>query len=99
MSFDYEQLEKELETACDEIHKDFIKRYSMGVYVSVGGSKLEAFISEMQREFESTAINFLTRHSLQKNAQARKRALAITKLYAKKCVDDFSKINRDTAAE
>jgi hypothetical protein len=99
MTFDYEKLERELEIACDEVHKDFVKRFNDGVYISVGGAKLEAFFNEMQKEFETAALEFLTRRSLQKNAQARKRALAITKLYAKKCVDDFSKVNRDTAAE
>lgn len=99
MPFDYEKLEKELEITCDEVRKDFMAKFASGTYISVRGSKLEAFINELQKEFENAALDFLSRRSLEKNARARKRALAITKLYAKKCVDDFSRIDKDIAAE
>lgn len=99
MVFDYEELEKELETACEEVHKDFVSKFNNDVYISVGGAKLEAFINELQKQFENTALDFINKHGLQKNLRAKKRALAITKLYAKKCIDDFSKVNKDIAAE
>lgn len=93
MTFDYEKLERDLEGACEVVHQDFLKKFSQSdSYTSVGGAKLEAFINGLQAEFEKTAINFLKKHGLDDDAEARKRALAITKLYAKKCVDDFSKV-------
>jgi hypothetical protein len=99
MTFDYDKLEKELAAACEEVHKEFLLKFSNTIYVSVGGAKLEAFINELQKEFEATALEFLTNAGLEKDVHARKRALAITKLYAKRCVEDFSKVNRDIAAE
>ena len=93
MTFDYVKLEKDLEEACESVHKDFIEKFSNDEsYVSVGGSKLEAFITDLQAEFENAAFSFLKKHNLDKDAEAKKRALTITKLYAKRCVEDFSRV-------
>lgn len=94
MTFDYEKLESDLVEACQSVHKDFLKKFSDdNSYLSVGGAKLEAFISGIQSEFESVAIDFLTRHGLMADTEAKRRALNITKLYAKRCVEDFSRVN------
>lgn len=93
MTFDYEKLEKDLVEACEAVHKDFLQRFSSNEdYVSIGGAKLEAFINGLQSEFENAAISFLEKHNIEKDAEAKKRALAITKMYAKKCIEDFSKV-------
>jgi len=92
MSFKYRELEKQLENSCNQLHKDFFQKFSTERYLSVGGSKLEIFINELQREFENTGITFLANNKLEKDAQAKKRVFTITKLYAKKCIEDFSKV-------
>jgi hypothetical protein len=94
MTFYYEKLESDLEEACQNVHNDFLKKFGKTKsYVSVGGAKLEAFIDGIQREFESAAIEFLTRHNLMADSEAKRRALNITKLYAKRCVEDYSRVN------
>jgi len=92
MDFNYKELEKKLETACVQLHKDFYKKFNSDIYLSAGGSKLESFITNLQKEFENTAVNFLKGHNLEKDAEAKKRVFSITKLYAKKCIEDFSKV-------
>ena len=92
MSFKYKELEKQLENSCNQLHKDFFQKFSTERYLSVGGSKLEIFINELQKEFENTGITFLANNKLEKDAQAKKRVFTITKLYAKKCREDFSKV-------
>ncbi len=92
MVFDYKELEEQLTIACNDVHEDFLKRFNSDIYISAGGAKLEIFINDLQKEFESAAAAFLKKYSLEKDAEAKKRVLTITKLYAKKCVEDFSKI-------
>ena len=92
MDFDYKELEEDLVKACDAVHKDFQKNFNNDVYISAGGSKLEAFINNLQAEFENTAGTFIRRHNLEKDAEAKKKVLTITKLFAKKCIEDFSKL-------
>lgn len=94
MKINYTELEKDLEDACYTVHKDFMERFAGNdSIVSVGGAKLEAFITDLQNEFENAAFSFLRRHALEKDLEARRRALAITKLHAKRCVEDFSKVD------
>ena len=92
MEFNYKELEKKLENSCVQLHKDFYKKFNTDLYLSAGGSKLESFITDLQKEFENTALNFLTTHNLEKDTEAKKRVFSITKLYAKKCIEDFSKV-------
>lgn len=92
MSFDYNDLERQLEKACVDVNKVFHKKYNNNMYLSAGGAKLEAFINDLQQEFESTATNFIKNNSLEKDTEAKKRIFAITKLYAKKCIEDFSRV-------
>jgi lipopolysaccharide biosynthesis protein len=92
MTFDYKELEEQLAIACNEVHQDFLKRFNSDVYISAGGARLEIFINDLQKEFESTAAAFLKKYDLEKDTEAKKKVLTITKLYAKKCIDDFSKI-------
>jgi len=92
MGFDYKELEEQLATACNEVHKDFLQRFHSEIYISAGGARLETFINDLQKEFERTASSFLKKHDLEKDSEAKKRVLTITKLYAKKCTEDFSKI-------
>lgn len=92
MSFNYRELENLLEESCKQLHKDFYKKFNKDVYLSAGGSKLETFINDLQIEFENVAVTFVSNHKLEKNAEAKKRIFAITKFYAKKCIEDFSRI-------
>ena len=92
MEFNYKQLEKKLENVCVQLHKDFYKKYNSELYLSAGGSKLESFITDLQKEFEITAVTFLAEHKIEKDTEAKRRVFNITKLYAKKCIEDFSKI-------
>lgn len=93
MSFNYKELEIELEKACTLIHKDFLEKFkSNKSYVSPGGANLEAFITDLQKEFENTTITFLKERGLDKDAKAKNKALAITKMCAKNCLEGFNKV-------
>ena len=95
MNLNYKELENELEEACTLIHKDFLDKFkSDKSYVSPGGAKLEAFITDLQKEFENTTLNFLKEKGLDKDAKAKSRALAITKMCAKKCLEGFNKVEK-----
>lgn len=88
----YELLELELERVCAEVQKDFFVRFKNGVYISAGGAQIELFIDELQSAFEGVAAEFIKSQKLEKSAAARKKILAITKQQAKKCIEEFSKI-------
>ena len=92
MSFQYKELEKQLEESCSQLHKDFYRKFNNDTYLSAGGAKLESFINDLQKQFEITAVSFLAKYNLEKDAEAKKRVFTITKLYAKKCIEDFSKV-------
>ncbi|AWH85812.1 hypothetical protein HYN59_12140 [Flavobacterium album] len=92
MSFDYKELEEQLAIACNDVHQDFLRRFNSDIYISAGGARLEIFINDLQKEFEGAAMSFLKKYNLEKDTEAKKRILTITKLYAKKCIEDFSKI-------
>lgn len=93
MTFDYEKLERDLGEACEAVHQLFQKKFSRdNAYASMGGAKLESFISDLKAEFEGATFKFLQDNNLAHDPEARKRALTIAKLYAKKCVEDFSKV-------
>lgn len=88
----YELLEQELEKVCAEVQKDFFVRFKNGVYISAGGAQIELFIEELQSAFEKAAASFIKSQQLSKNATARKKVLALTKQHAKRCIEEFSKI-------
>lgn len=92
MGLHYHELEKHLENACSRVQTEVLNDYSNNSYISAGGAKLEAFISRLQEEFETVAAAFLKKHKLEKKADARRRVLAITKVRAKKCIENFGKI-------
>ncbi|WP_159799370.1 hypothetical protein [Flavobacterium sp. MK4S-17] len=92
MSFDYKKLEKELESACSILQKEFQTKFDSNRHISVRGAQLEAFIEELQKKFENTADAFLQHHALEKDIEARKKVLTIVKLYAKKCIEEYSKV-------
>jgi uncharacterized protein YbcI len=92
MSFNYKELENQLQESCNQLHKDFYKKFSNDIYLSAGGAKLETFINDLQKEFENVAVTFVANHKLEKDTEAKKRIFSITKLYAKRCIEDFSKI-------
>jgi hypothetical protein len=92
MDLKYKELEKQLEKACANVHRDFNKKFNSEIYLSAGGSKLEAFINDLQQELEVTASTFLKENSLEKDAEARKRVFTMVKLQAKKCVESYSRI-------
>ena len=52
MVFDYEKLEEELKESCEEINQEFLIRFNNDVYISAGGSKLETFINELQKDLK-----------------------------------------------
>ena len=93
MTFDYEKLERDLNDACEAVHQDFQKKFNEDdSYTSMGGAKLEVFINDLKAEFEGATFKFLEKNDLTGDPEARKRALTIAKLYAKKCIEDFSKV-------
>lgn len=91
MNFDYNELERQLEKVCADINTKFQKNFNNNMYLSAGGAKLEAFINDLQGAFETVASKFIKDNSLEKDTEAKKRIFNITKLYAKKCIEDFSK--------
>jgi uncharacterized protein YbcI len=88
----YKELEKQLEKACSNVLKDFNKKFNNEIFLSAGGSKLEAFITDLKQELETTASAFLSENHLEKNPEARKKVFNMVKLQAKKCVEGFSRI-------
>jgi len=92
MNFNYKELENQLQESCSLLHKDFFKKFNNDIYLSAGGAKLESFINDLQKEFENVAVTFVATHKLEKNTEAKKRIFAITKFYAKKCMEDFSRM-------
>ncbi|KOS07945.1 hypothetical protein AM493_19205 [Flavobacterium akiainvivens] len=92
MELKFKEFEKRLEKACGNVHRDFSKKYNSDIYLSAGGSKLEAFISDLQQELEITATTFLKENNLEKDAEARKRVFTMIKFQAKRCVESFSRI-------
>lgn len=92
MNSKFRELKEQLEAACREVHKDFLIKFNNDTYISAGGAKLEAFITELQKEYENVATTFLKNHGMEKDVEARKKVLAITKVYAKLCIEEFSKI-------
>jgi len=93
MTFDYKELERRLEEACEEVHKDFLDKFKDNeAYISAGGAKLEIFFTDLQKEFADAAVTFIKKNGLESDPEAKKRALTITKLYAKRCVDDYSRV-------
>lgn len=92
MNSKFGELKEQLEAACREVHKDFLNKFNNDTYISAGGAKLEAFITELQKEYENVASGFLKKHGLEKDVDDRKKVLAITKAFAKKCIEEFSKI-------
>lgn len=95
MGFNYRELEMKLEEACAFIHNDFLDKFKNDrSYVSPGGAKLEAFITDLQKEFENATMTFLKEKGLDSDAKSKSKALAITKLCAKKCLDGFNKVDK-----
>lgn len=92
MNFNYKELEDQLQESCSNLHKDFYKKFYNDITLSAGGSKLETFINDLQKQFNNVAAAFVANHNLEKDAEAKKKIFGITKLYAKKCVEDFSRI-------
>lgn len=88
----YKKFEEDLDAACSMVKMDFFGRFKDGVYISAGGANLENFINDLQKEFESVAVNFIKTNSLENDHAARKKVLAIAKQHAKKCIEEFSKI-------
>ena len=74
------------------VQQEFLKRFKDGVYISAGGSNLETFINDLQKEYEALAVRFINENGLESNTAARKRVLTVAKQYAKKCTEEFSKI-------
>jgi len=95
MGLNFKELESRLSEACQIVHREFITEFNNDKnYVSPRGAKLEAFINNLQSEFENTTIDFLKEEGLEANAKAKSKALAIAKLCAKKCLEDFNKIKK-----
>ena len=92
MDTNYHELEENLHNACEDVHQEFSRKFKSNMYISAGGSKLEIFINDLQKEFENVTATFLKKHNLEKDTEAKKRALAITKSFAKKCIEEFSKL-------
>ena len=93
MGFDHKELEGKLEEACSNLHQDFLHRFrNDSGYLSPGGAKLEAFITDLQKEFENTTLSFLKQEGLESDAKAKSKALAIAKICARKCLEGFNKV-------
>lgn len=93
MTFDYNELEIRLVEVCKDVHETFLRKFNANTaYLSAGAMRLEAFLQQLQQEFDAAAVKFLKLHNLQNDPQSKRHALTITKLYAKKCMEDFSRV-------
>jgi hypothetical protein len=90
MGFNHKELEEKLGEACGIVHNKFLRRFSDNAYISAGGAKLETLINDLQQEFEDTTLTFLKERGLHNNAKAKAKAVAIAKVCARKCLENFN---------
>lgn len=94
MQLDYAEFEKELDSACNFTFKKFLSEFNNdSTYVSAGGAKLEVFIDSLQKEFDKATIAFLAKYKAEYDPEAKRKLLTIAKARAKKCIEEFSKVD------
>ncbi|WP_330444202.1 MULTISPECIES: hypothetical protein [unclassified Flavobacterium] len=87
---DYNELESRFHCACEDAIGELSMQYKTH-YHSAG--KLEDFFGLIQTEFERVVEIFTHKNNLAEDKEAQRRINAIAKEYAKKCVDDYGKVN------
>ena len=88
---DYSELENNFDCACQNAIKGLSEQFKVH-YLGAGPAKLEIFFGLIKTEFERTESMFITEYKII-DKEALQRIKAIAKNYARKCLDDYGKIN------
>ena len=88
---DYSALENDFDCACQNVINELSEQYKVH-YLGAGPAKLEVFFDLIKNEFEKTESTFITQYNVT-DKEALQRIKAIAKNYARKCVEDYGKIN------
>jgi hypothetical protein len=92
MELDYENLGKRFDCACQDVISKLSSVYKDD-YRGAGAEKLSAFLDLIQQEFDAAESNFIRDNEIGSDARALQDVKSIAKLYAKKCLTDYSKVS------
>ena len=92
MNLNYQDLEKQFDCACQDAVKDLSVQYKSD-YQEGGPGKLTAFLELIQQQFDTVEAGFIHEHNLAGDPEALRRIKSIAKAFAKRCVEDYGKIN------
>ena len=92
MALNYEELESRFDCACNDAVSDLSQQYKTD-YENGGPGKLSAFLELIQMRFDQVESIFIRDNELHVDVEGLRRIKAIAKHYAKKCLDDYSKIS------
>lgn len=91
MAINYEDLENRFSCACDDAIKHLSFRYDSD-YKTKGPEKLNSFLGVIQWYFDNVEKGFIEQHVLMEDEEALRRIKIIARMFAKRCVDDYSKL-------
>lgn len=92
MGLDYENLGQRFDCACQEVINKLSTVYQDD-YRGAGLEKLSAFLELIQQEFDAAENNFIRDNEIGSDTRALQEIKSIAKLYAKKCLTDYSKVS------
>ncbi|MCO6146548.1 hypothetical protein [Flavobacterium sp. NRK1] len=92
MALNYEDLEKRFDCACNDAVSDLSVQYK-NTYQTGGPGRLSAFLELIKLQFEQVESAFIRDNELSVDIEALRRIKLIAKSYAKKCLDEYSKIS------
>lgn len=91
-TIDYTELESKFDCACQDVISSLSSQYKEH-YRGAGPGKLEVFFELIKFEFDKVLDVFIHTHSIKENKEVMQRIQVIAKNHAKKCIDDYGKIN------
>ncbi|RWW92230.1 hypothetical protein [Flavobacterium cerinum] len=91
MAINYEDLEDRFNCACDDAVKELSIRYDSD-YRSQGPGKLNSFLEVIQWHFDNVETGFIEQNVLVRDDEAFRRIKTIARTFAKRCIDDYSKL-------
>lgn len=91
MDVDYEDLENKFNCACDDAVKQLSIQYDSD-YKAQGVGKLNSFLEIIQWHFDNVEKGFVEQNVLMEDNEALRRIKIIARAFAKKCIDDYSKL-------
>ena len=90
---DYSLLESDFDCACGDVIKKLSEAYRSGYHTGSPGM-LEAFLDLIKSEFEKAEAAFIDSNKVGADPEALRRIRSIAKKHARKCLEDYGKVNR-----